>query len=211
MSAFGLRITTSSQSDALTLDEVKLFLRQDNDADDLLISDLIGAAQMRFERVTDRQLLTATCLLTLPGFPACSLYFEPRYGWGTPVGTWRAPPDPFPNGIRLPRPPLVSVTAIQYIDTGGVLQTLASSVYRVATSREPGIVTPDVGQIWPYNVAVFPEAVQITYVAGYGAYVPYDIKQALKRCVLHEYEEREKADESYLDRLFMPFGYGGYW
>ena len=98
--------------------------------------------------------------------------------------TWQYSLDSFcKRAIRLPLPPLVSVTSIKYYDTDGTLQTLSSSAYRVLTAPEPGIVEPIYGTEWPATRDMI-DAVQILYVCGYtqGA-VPPQIITYLKNRV----------------------------
>lgn len=120
------------------------------------IDSHIIAARQRAELLTGRQLVTATWELNLDAFPTGS------------------------RAILLPRMPLQSVTSVTYYDTAGVLQTLATSVYKVLTYREPAEIALKYGQVWP--VAQYePESVIVRYVSGYGAAaaVPDLVKAAL--------------------------------
>lgn len=97
--------------------------------------------------------------------------------------TWTLKLDRFPNwgSIRLPRPPLSSVTSIQYVDTNEATQTWSSSLYTVDADSMPGRVRPALNQIYPTTSGHIHD-VTITYVAGYGstaADVPKGIKQAI--------------------------------
>ncbi len=113
--------------------------------------------------------------------------------------TWQIKLDSFPHKFRLPRPPLMSVTSIQYVDTAGDTQTLATSVYRVDSDSEPGRVTLEHGQVWPSTLNVT-NAVTLTYQAGYdsgsspqdASKVPRAVKQAILLMVGNMYENREE-------------------
>jgi uncharacterized phiE125 gp8 family phage protein len=74
----------------------------------------------------------------------------------------------FPAEIEVPVGPLRAVQSIQYLDTAGVLQTLASSAYRVDTLSERGRIEPEYGTVWPSTHPVN-NAVRIKYTAGYAA------------------------------------------
>ncbi len=111
--------------------------------------------------------------------------------------TWVLTLDDFPRSIRpivLPRPPLQSVTSIEYVDADGDDQTLDASVYVVDTSnRLGGRIALAVSESWP---SVWPEigGVDITFKAGYGdaaADVPRKIRAAIKLFAGHLYENRE--------------------
>lgn len=101
------------------------------------------------------------------------------------------------NAIRVPLPPLQSVTSITYIDPAGDEQTLSDTLYTVDTSSEPGRITPAYGQCWPQTQEVM-NAVTVRFVAGYdvdsptdyGANVPGPIKSAIKLLVSEMYQNR---------------------
>jgi uncharacterized phiE125 gp8 family phage protein len=109
--------------------------------------------------------------------------------------TWKLVLDAFPcdDFLRLPRPPLQSVTSVKYIDGSGVQQTWASTNYVVDTASLPGRVRLAYGISWPF-VRTQPNAVEITYIAGYGDApedVPESLKHGLKLWVGNLYENRE--------------------
>ena len=126
----------------------------------------IGAATRFIERETNRQLVTASWTLTLPGFPA--------------IGD-RMAPD---GSIRLYRSPAQSITSIYYLNTSGVSTLLSSSVYLLDKSDNDPRIKLASDQEWP-DALEQANAVTIIYVAGYGAYtaVPEDYKEAILRVV----------------------------
>ena len=82
--------------------------------------------------------------------------------------TWDWLFDAFPaSGLKVPKPPLQSVTSITYIDTDGNSQTLAATEYRVDNSTEPGRITPAFSKVWPVTRAVT-NAVTVRIVVGFG-------------------------------------------
>jgi len=99
--------------------------------------------------------------------------------------TLRLKMDRFPAGtspIRLPLPPLVSVTSVQYVDPDGATQTWAAAEYDVLTDREPGEIRPKYNYSYP-SIRSIHEAVIVTYVAGYGTKhtdIPGPIRSWLK-------------------------------
>ncbi len=75
--------------------------------------------------------------------------------------------DAFPAEDYIPlRKPLVSVSSIAYLDTGGSSQTWASSNYEVDTNRH--VVWLAYSQSYP-DTRDIQNAVTITYVCGHGA------------------------------------------
>lgn len=183
---FGLTQTVAPSEEPITLAEARLWCRIDADdtSQDSELTLLIKAARQRCENVAGIALVTQTWKLTLDAFPDDGL-------------------------IRLPRPPLASVTSIKYLDTSGVEQTLATTEYRVDADSKPGLIQEDSGKAWPavYDVLA---AVRVTYVAGYGlaASVPEDIKLRLRAHICYCFENRDTLDDEYLDRLFAVFACG---
>lgn len=108
------------------------------------------------------------------------------------TASWQLTLDAFPCEIELPKPPLQSVTSIQYIDTAGDTQTLAASKYQVDATAEPGRVRPSFGNVWP-SVRGDMNSITIIFVAGYGAASAVDerAKSAIKLTLAHWYENRE--------------------
>ena len=90
-------------------------------------------------------------------------------------------------------PNLQTVTQIQYVDTDGVTQTLATTEYDVVTSTTIGRVEPAYvsGSVvtWP-DTRVLTEAVFVDYTAGYNT-IPNSLRRAVLMLASHFYENRE--------------------
>lgn len=164
-------LSTAPVVEPVTTTELKAHLRVDGTDEDTLIASLGVAARQHVEEETRRALVTQTWVLKLDEFP----------------GSGDAE-------IRLPRPPLQSVTSVQYVDGNGDTQTWSSSLYVVDTADTPGNISLAYGESWPSTRAQ-KNAVTITYVAGYGAAstVPDALKAAIKLLVGHYYVNREEA------------------
>jgi len=182
--------TKAPEVEPVTLAETKRHLRVDDPDDDALIENLITAAREHVEEVCRRQLLTATWILSLPGFPA---------GGGA---------------IRLPRPPCQEAE-VKYVDSIGTTQELtAVTDYQVTADDWTAEVSPAYGKSWPAARAV-PEAVLVEFEAGYGdegANVPASIRAAILLLVGHLYENREatagealKVVPMAVDSLLAPY------
>ena len=159
-----VKSVTLPSEEPVSLDEARAHLRLESGEDDYL-SDLIAAARRHCESFQGRAYVTQTWDLYL---------------------------DAFPGGcIKVPLPPLQSVTFIKYKDSCGVLQTLGTYDYVVDAYSEPGLIFLAYGKSWP---STYPEAnaVQIRFVAGYGAAsdVPPEIKQAILLKIADLYENR---------------------
>lgn len=167
---YGLALQTAPTVEPVTRVEAKLHLRVVADDDNSLIDNLITAARVYCERITNRQFCTATWDLYLDSFPT----------GGEP--------------IMVPLAPLASVTSIVYTASDGTSTTLSSANYIVSTSREPGRITEAYGCTWPVARSVA-DAVRVRYVAGYGlaVSVPMPIKQAILLIIGHWFENREEV------------------
>ena len=119
---------------------------------------------------------------------------------------WKLVLDSFPGGagiIYLPKPPLLSITKVDYLDTNGDSQTLASSKYVVDTVSTPARLAPAFGEVWPTTRGTL-NAVTIEFKAGYGvnsADVPVQIKEAILSLTGHLYEHRETTVEQALQMI----------
>lgn len=165
-----LKLVTAPGAEPVTLAEAKAHLRVDVVDDDATITGLIAAAREQGELVARRAFVTQTWELSLTCWPARSY-------------------------IELPRPPLVSVTSISYVDSAGVTQTMSPGDYVVDAASEPGRVWLGYNKSWP-SAALRPGAsISVRYVAGYGAAVavPARYKQAVLLLIGHFYENREEV------------------
>ncbi len=163
----GLVVKTAPAADPITLAEAKAFARIDTSADDALITDLISAARFYAEPILNRTFVNTTYTWTLDCFP----------------------PDGGP--LLFPRPPLLSVTTIKYVDTSGAQQTWDSSKYDLDTASLVGRVLPSFGESYP-AARLQMNSIETEYIAGYGAYIAQidDAKLLIKILVAESYEKR---------------------
>lgn len=116
------QITTSPTHEPVSLEQAKRHLRVDDAESDALIRSYLRAARAWCEDYAGRAFCRQTITLKMSSFPAA---------------------------IQIPRPPLVAVSSITYVDTAGTTQTVASTVYDVDTTSEPGKVLLAYDQDWP--------------------------------------------------------------
>ncbi len=100
--------------------------------------------------------------------------------------------------IRLPKPPCISVDAINYIDSNGALQLLDPALYYVSLSEVRTEITRAVNAAWP-STQWQPEAVRVDFTCGYGttaSALPGMVRRAMRLLVAHFYSNREIFLES---------------
>lgn len=160
----GVIFPPADGSEPLSLAEAKAHLRVRHTSEDAYIGSLITMARLLMEADTWRTIVRRQRTLTLNRFP---IGREPIY---------------------LPRPPLVSIDSINYVNTAGANQALTG--FRVDTTHEPGAVVPAYGTDWP-EVRDELIGVTIVYTAGYAAnQVPEPIKHCLRLSLAEQYESR---------------------
>jgi len=173
----GLQVASPPTVEPVSLEEAKAHARVFVEDDDAYLGLLIRAARRHCEGRCNRSFAVQTYALTLDGFPAFDL------------SSYRRPGRIRPGPIELPRPPLVSVESIAYVDADGVDQVLDPARYRVSPGT-PGRVQSAAGEGWPATQDG-DDAVSIRYVAGWPAEeLPEDAKLALLMLVGHWYDTR---------------------
>jgi len=103
--------------------------------------------------------------------------------------TLRLTLDRFDGPIKLPRPRLISVVHVKFIDQTGQQQELHPLDYQVDAESEPGYIVPAPGKAWPATAARI-NAVEVQYVAGYGpdhTSVPDSVKGFILRRVAEQF------------------------
>jgi uncharacterized phiE125 gp8 family phage protein len=166
-------LVTPPSGEVLSLDEAKhqCQLELTDDAHDAFLIGAIAAAVDAAEDRTGLQFLPATWMRTLDRWP-CERWIE------------------------LPRPPLISVTSITYVDLAGVTQTFAASNYVVdapaGRTVRRGRVGLKSGVVYPSAQAEL-NAIRVTYLAGYANadQVPARLKQGMKMLIGHWFANRE--------------------
>lgn len=168
-----LSLVTAPASEPLTLDQVKAhcLISSVTDQDEYL-QRLVSVVRERAEQETERALLLQTWSLTLDGFP--------RESW-----------------IEIPKPPLVAVSAVRYLDMSNAWQVWPSTSYLVDAPAGPlcrrGRVSLPFSCIWPI---VRPQAgcVVVEFTCGYGTQasaVPSSLVQAMLLDAAFLYQNRE--------------------
>lgn len=162
-----LKRVVEPTAEPFTLDQMKAYLRVDDDADDEFISALISASRERLEDLTGRCLMQQQWQFGLDSFP--------RYK----------------GQLTLPRAPLISVDSITYLDMDGQRVILDASLYSVDGLSEPSRIRPARNTAWPQHVTDT-NSVLITFTAGY-AVVPQTLQQAMRLIAASYYDNRAEV------------------
>lgn len=159
---------------------------------------------------------------------SATAHFDGRDGWlGRQIvqATWEIAMDDFPdNSIRVPLPPLQSITSIKYIDTDGVEQTLSASDMDHGWQLSEDLhwrplINLKRGKTWPSVRDDEPDAVKVRYVCGYQgdgaspedfrANVPEPIKDAILLMVQQLYDQEDSpVIQRTINALAMPYRAG---
>lgn len=164
-----LNRTSAPATQPVTLSEAKAQLRVDGVDDDAYILSLIATATADVEEMTDRPLITQTWALSLK---------HPHYR------------------VYLPKTPVQSIDSITYFDRDEVSQTATVADFHLFSDIYRAWVEPKDDKDWP-DVFNRPDALTITFIAGYGAAaaVPVEVKHAILMLVSHWYEQRVAVSE----------------
>jgi len=157
-----LKLTTAPSAEPIVLAGVKTRLGITDTDSDVQIPAMIKAARRFIEQRTGRALISQT---------------------------WQLYMDQFPRVITLPLGHVQSVTHVKYTATDGTVTTMSASDYQTDLVSEPARIVPSYSATcWPTVRDSTLNAVEVQYVAGYGAAgsdLPEDIIEALYRIVGH--------------------------
>ena len=148
----------------VSLAEAKAFLKVDDNAEDGLITTLIGAARLHVEGVTGQALLAQSWRVVLDAWPQSRL-------------------------VKLPVTPFMAVTEITAYDEAGAGHPVPLAQFLSAPDRL--LLPPTVAGMPQLRQR---QGIEIDYVAGFGTEpdeVPGDIRQALLVLVGYWYEHRD--------------------
>ena len=116
--------------------------------------------------------------------------------------TYKIDEFPYDDEIYLPRPPLISVTSVSYIDSTGTTQTFTN--YSTDTTSQPGRIYLNYGVDWPSTQDI-ENAITIVYQAGYGdaSSIPQNILGGIMLYVQERfYQSDSKYAENAMNNLF---------
>lgn len=152
------KTTVEPTIEPITLEALKTRLRIGSTCDfDAELSLILTAARKQVEADSYRRLITQTVV-----------GYMDEFQWV--------------REIELRIAPVASITSITYVDLNGATQTYASSRYAVDIKNTPPRIVLDTNEQVEYTEENTPNAVAITFVAGYGstaASVPAEARLAI--------------------------------
>lgn len=165
-----LELLTPAAVSPVSVNEIKVQARVDSDDEDDYIQALIDAAL----GLVDGQGMLGRAMVTQT--------------WGQWVSQG-------PGWVPLRMGPVQALTAVDYYDADGVLQTATLTDYEIFRDGDLYLAKPRSGAAWP-SAQTRPDAIRISYTAGFGdaaSDVPAGLRAALKLIVAHWYENREAS------------------
>lgn len=174
-----LRLVTAPTVEPLTAVEARARAGISDDVAEATVNAWVKASRQGFDGkdgLLGRALVQQTWELSLEDFLSvdCQPPFPRPWFWTGPSATSR---------LKMPLPPLISVTSVKFLDVDSAEQTLATDQYRVIPG-DPGFVVAAAGLSWPAVRRGEPDAVKITFICGYGgdgSAVPEPIREAIAR------------------------------
>jgi uncharacterized phiE125 gp8 family phage protein len=202
-----LALVTPPGQEPITLQQAKFQLCLDASyiTDDALVTLYIQAAREYVESNCNRAVLSQQWRFSLDGFPVYTpgrIRFNDRSSYRQIANQWAESVY-----IYLPKPSLISVDSIKWIDTAGIVQTLNASAYSVDADSIPARIAPTPNTYWPVPQMYCPNTVQIVFTCGYGSdplEVPARIQAAMLLLIAHWYANRESVSSAILTSI--PFG-----
>ncbi len=176
----------------ITLEKAKKQVRVLNNAtEDDLIADYIGYATEHIETELKRSLMPQKWRYKVNGFPpsTCPIACD---DWRSCAGVCEH------IGIKLMRPPIISIEAFTYTNTDGdtvaMVEDTDYKLIRACDTANPPLLVPVFDGNWPDNRNYF-ESITIDYSAGHDDAPGREIRQvylqAIKLLVATAYENRE--------------------
>ena len=167
--AFSYIRTSGPATTPISLSELKSYLKITTSTDDTLLLLIIDLVTEVAEKIMRRDLISKTYTTYRDAISFTSKY------------------------LVLRRSKLLAVNYIKYIDINDVLITISPTIYSNTIEADYSKIFLNKNENWPSDVQDVPQAIQISFDAGYGTLsidVPADIRGALLQHAALFYENR---------------------
>jgi len=171
---------TPPAAEPVSLTTLKLHLRVDATTEDTLLAVYLAAARRTCEGLARRAFITQTLAVLLDCWPKESI-------------------------VKLPRPPLISITSVTWKDKDGNSNNFTDFVSD--NTSTPGRLSLAYAKAWPGGTLYPVGAIKIQFTCGYGAAetnVPEHFRQAVLLLAAYSYEHRLSVSSNQLEEV--PFG-----
>ena len=201
----GLQITTPPTQEPVSLQEVKEYLRVEDNTDERILRPFIQTARNIAEEHLSRSLMQQTLTLFVDAYDELADPLWEGFRTGPYLNYYK-------NHIVLPRSPVQSVTAVSTFNDEDTETTFAASRYFVDNVREPSRIVLRQGETFPTALRVA-NAIKVVYVTGYAnAYaVPEPIRMGMMQHIAYLYEHRGDMYEAaapmppIVKKLYAPY------
>lgn len=195
--AWSYLVINQSNELAVSLDDMKEWMKISGSGSDALITSLIQGAMSTAELLTKRDLINKTYRTFRDSFSD----FDMHYGsYAALIPTYYRHSDY--NSIELRRSLFQSLDSFEYL-VSGVFQNVDSSIYYNTLEKDFSSILLSDGKSWPTDVDKREQSVKIDFIAGYGtdeSSIPEDIKTAIKMHVANAYQNRGDC----ISQMFLP-------
>ena len=201
----GIQITTAPTQEPVSLQEVKEYLRVEDNTDERILRPFIETARKFAEEHTGRSLMTQTVSFFTDAYDELA---DPLFE-GFRTGPYL---NYYKNYINLPTAPVVSVSSVSTFADDDTETTMAASRYYVDNVREPARIVLRNGETFPTALRVA-NAIKVVFVAGYSSAftVPEPISMGMLQHIAYLYEHRgdmyeaQKPLPSVIRTLYAPY------
>lgn len=192
----GTKITKEAAGEPISLPEARTFCKAEEDEERQTLERLIAAARLHVERGTGHAFIRRTIESTFDEWPAA---YAPVW----PIVRAQSPKILLPDAV-----PLIKVWKVTYVDLDGATQELATTEYKVVTTRLPGRIRLAKDKVWP-NTTDDEDVITVEYDVGYGEDddVPSDAKVAMLFLIRHWYDNRGVIRDDAMLAKSIPDGY----
>ena len=193
----GIQVKTEPAQEPVTLQEVKDYLRVEDNTDERVIRPFIETARRIAEEYLGRTLVSTTYTQFLDSLNE----LEDPLWEGVKTGPYL---NFYKNYIVLAESPVTSVTHVKTFNDSDEATTMAASKYYLDSAREPSRIVLRTGETFPTALRVA-NAIEIEFVAGYSSIysIPEPIRMGILQHIAHLYEHRGDMG-NYLEARIIP-------